>query len=159
MYQPRGPISAEAAVQALLKYGEKKRQKLEDENISEEKLNTIYEACESCAIYEKNMKAPIFEEIFRETGNETKSCRGLNIYLKLEEEKIIFYSKGECEGYRNFGKMLRQIEKNHLEELRQKLYEITEKVRTDPESIKRQEELARKLGTLTQEDLNKRMTI
>lgn len=47
------------------------------------------------------------------------------------------------------------LNKEQLEKLRQRLYEIEEKVRTDPEIIKRKEELYRKLSTLTQEDLNK----
>ena len=47
------------------------------------------------------------------------------------------------------------LNKEQLEKLRQKMYEIDERVRTDPEIIKRKEELYRKLSTLTQEDLNK----
>jgi isoleucyl-tRNA synthetase len=160
MYEPYRRVSAaEATAFLLLEYNNKLKQKLEEENLSKDKLTRLYEACESCAIYLNNMKPVVSEEIFRQTGEDPKTCLGLNTYSKLKEEKIIFYSDSECKGYINFGKTLKNIEKNSLEELRQKLYEIDEKVRTDPESIKRQEELARKLGTLTQEDLNKRMTI
>jgi len=93
------PWAVETAI-SLLKYDDEIKKRLKKEGIPVENVKMPYDVCNGCALYTKNLKASVREDILVLTGKEPESCWGIRIHPSLDkDDKLVFYADSNCKGY------------------------------------------------------------
>ena len=101
----RQPTAGEITAQILVKEHEKIVNRLKKEGIEWKKAHEVYNICNNCAIYEKNLTLAIAEDVYGEFLAMPTGCFGLRFIPRINEsEKLVFTLDGECKGYVSLAK-------------------------------------------------------